>query len=312
METWIAAGDETGDWDIVNGRFGGNFNGLAWVLGSLSLWEHALQQRIGAHTALDVFSTPIANRLTAGPMRPASSGKYHLLDVWKQFRFGGVDAINLDVEQLDPALELVRRDARWLLRDSGLGVLVVGGNAGDAHVAGLGRSGDGLRERARAFSALLGVVLPFLPGEDNLHLLVEGRTESRLADMAQTNQFAVPSYDGKRMLEPFRDFAGRLVEDLQRMAGQARQTVRDDPVLERFSCKGRKGLGGYFSKLRRHSILGANPERTVAAMNGLADLAAALAPRPPDSSNCHLVVPAGYSPNFWSANYRELRHVLQS
>lgn len=61
MEIWIAAGDETGNWDIVDGRFGSDFIGLAWVLGPVSVWERALQMPLGDTTALAAFSSHSAN-----------------------------------------------------------------------------------------------------------------------------------------------------------------------------------------------------------------------------------------------------------
>ena len=73
MEVWIAAGDETGKWDIVDGRFRSDFTGLAWVLGAVAVWERALQMPLGDSTALEVFSQSFAKRLP--------SGRRELLDV---------------------------------------------------------------------------------------------------------------------------------------------------------------------------------------------------------------------------------------
>src|ERR1017187_8078636 len=83
MEIWIAVGDETGDWDIVDGSFRTDFTGLAWVLGPVSVWERALQMPLGDSTAAAVFSQPFATRLPDGVQLPEISAKYHLLDVWR-------------------------------------------------------------------------------------------------------------------------------------------------------------------------------------------------------------------------------------
>lgn len=206
MAIWLATGDETGAWDIADGRFcsddRGNprpaeFNGLAWVIGNLSAWENALNSAVGNMSALNAFTQPISQRLPPGVTLVGNSTKYHLLDVWQTFRGQGRD-IPLDEPQDEPALELVRQDAIWLLRQSGLGVLAAGGNADDARVAGIGLLNDGLRERARAFAALLAPALPFLPSGDAIKLMAEGRTESALANAAQ----ALPS--GQRPQEPGR------------------------------------------------------------------------------------------------------------
>lgn len=103
-----------------------------------------------------------------------------------------------------PILELLRTDAAWLLQKSGLGVLAVGGSASaDGKAAGLGLSGDGLRERARAFAGLMMVAMPFLPDDASLNLLAEGRTEEARADADPANRFAQLSNEGMRYQEPY-------------------------------------------------------------------------------------------------------------
>ena len=242
MERWIAVGDETGGWDIIDGRFGTEFTGLAWVLGPMSAWESALQMSLGSSTALSAFSRPIGDRLHDGARLPVNSRKYHLLDVWaycKAKKFG--TPVLLDEEQEDPVLELLRQDAVWLLNASGLGVLTAGGSAADAQAAGLGISGDGLRERARAFAGLLTVALPFLPVDSELRLLVEGRTEADIADAVKANRFsqrADSRGDSIRYLEPYRDFIGRLREDVTRSAEWCRRSVSGGLVVSEYQCLG--------------------------------------------------------------------------
>lgn len=306
MSIWIAAGDETGSWDIVNGRFGSSFTGVAWVLAPLSAWDAALQMPLGGVTALEAFSRPIADRLPAGATLTETSNKYHLKDVWSCFRDESRDVL-LDVPQDDPRLELVRADAIWLLHDSGLGVLTTGGDASDARAAGLGLSGDGLRERARAFAGLMTVALPFLPGGDSLNMMAEGRTESAAADAVRPGQGAGQYME--RYQEPYRDFLGRLTEDVRRAAGRCRTLVADGKVGDTIYSKGGSELGSFLAGVRGAPFLQAHALEGVAAMNGIADLAAAFAPRPP-RAGCRLVSPSGSSTNLWVGNYRELRHAI--
>ncbi len=306
MAIWIAVGDETGSWDIVNGRFGSSFTGVAWVLAPLPAWDAALQMPICGVTALEAFSRPIADRLPTGITLTESSKKYHLMDVWKCFRDDTRDVL-LDAPQDDPRLELIRADAIWLLRDSGLGVLATGGDASDARAAGLGLSGDGLRERARAFAGLMTVALPFLPGGDSLNLMAEGRTESAVADAVRLGQGA--GDHTIRYQEPYRDFLGRLTEDVRRAAARCRTFVADGKVTDSIYSKGGSELGSFLSGLRGVPFLQAHALEVIAAMNGIADLAAAFAPRPA-GAGCRLVPPGGPSANLWAGNYRELRHAI--
>ena len=310
MEIWIAAGDETGGWDIVDGSFCTEFTGLAWALGPVSAWDRALQMPLGNSTALAVFSQAFATRLPDGIHLPKNSTKYHLKDIWDYCNAGKINVeITLDVPQENPVLELLRADAEWLLRQSGLGVLAVGGTASDGKAAGLGLSGDGLRERARAFAGLMMVTMPFLPGDASVNLLAEGRTEMAIADAAKYNLFSENANDN-RLFEPYRNFIGHLTEDLARASERCRPVVADGSVVSQFSCKGSKGRDGLVAligTLRGLPFLRAHADEAVAAMKGIADLAAALMPRP-EGGNSRMVVPSGFSGNHWAGNFRELRH----
>ena len=306
MEIWLATGDETGDWDIVDGSFGSDFVGLAWTLGPVRVWENALQMPVGNVSALEAFSQPINDRLK-GVRLSKNSSKYHLMDVWLGYCKGkGFDNIPLDVRQEDPVLELLRSDAEWLLRQSGLGVLTVGGGAADAKAAGLGLSGDGLRERAKAFAGLMTAAMPFLPGDAKLNLMAEGRTEIEIADAVKACRF-MEYTNPNRKEEPFRDFLGRLTEDLRRAASRCRSSVSKGTVVDNIFCMGGRPLEQFFAeKLRGAPFLKANAAKSVAAMKGIADLAAALLPRP-QGSDCCLVVPPGFSDSIWCRNFRDLR-----
>jgi len=313
LEIWIAAGDETGNWDIVDGRFRSDFTGLAWVLGPVSVWERALQMPLGESTALEVFSQSFAKRLPSGVKLAKNSAKYHLLDVWDHYRKRGMNQdVALDVPQEDAILELLRKDAQWLLQRSGLGVLAAGGSAADGKAAGLGLSGDGLRERARAFAGLMMVAMPFLPGDARLNLLAEGRTEEAIADAARHNLFSENATDN-RLFEPYRNFIGHLREDLLRASERCRPVVAEGTVVSEFSCKGSKGRDGLkalLETLRGMPFLQSNASGAVAAMKGIADLAAALVPRP-EGAGCRLRAPQGYSANHWAGNFRELSHAIR-
>ena len=312
MEIWIAAGDETGGWDIVDGSFRTDFTGLAWVLGPVSVWERALQMTLGGSTALELFSRPFETRLPDGVQLQKNSTKYHLMDIWGYCRKNSLNIdIALDVPQEDPVLELLRGDAEWLLRQSGLGVLAMGGSGADGKAAGLGFSGDGLRERARAFAGLMTVALPFLPGDASLNLLAEGRTEQAIADAAKYNLFSENVSD-TRLFEPYRNFIGHLMEDLARASERCQPAVANGAPISQFACKGSKGRDGLVSlieSLRGFPFLRAHAAEAVKAMNGVADLAAALMPRP-DSNECRIVVPEDFSANLWAGNFRELRHAI--
>lgn len=312
MEIWIAAGDETGGWDIVDGSFSTDFTGLAWVLGPASVWEQALQMPLGDSTALAVFSQPFSTRLPDGRKLPENSAKYHLMDIWGYCKKNRLSIdVALNAAQDDPILELLRGDAEWLLRKSGLGVLAVGGSAADGKAAGLGLSGDGLRERARAFAGLMTVAMPFLPGDASLNLLAEGRTEKAIADAARYNLFSENAND-TRLFEPYRNFIGHLTEDLARASERCRPAVADGAVARQFACKGSKGRDGLVAligSLRGFPFLRAHAAEAVAAMNGIADLATALMPRP-EGSGCRVLVPQDFSTNHWAGNYRELRHAI--
>ena len=192
MEIWIAAGDETGDWDIVDGRFGSEYSGVAWVLGSLSSWDKALRMPHGGMSALEAFSRPIAEQVVPAVTLPAKSTKYHVLDVWKY-----TASAKLAREVTSDSVETSTLFSNCCVAtrpgcssgESGLGTLAVGGSAADGKAAGLGVSGDGLRERRSAFAGLLSVALPFYPGDTSLNLLAEGRLESVIADAAASTAF---------------------------------------------------------------------------------------------------------------------------
>ena len=309
MEIWIAAGDETGKWDIVKGRFESEFTGLAWVLGPLSVWEQALQMPLGNANALTAFSQPFAARLPEGVQLLENSAKYHLMDVWAYCKTNELSVdVDLGMPQDNPILELLRRDAEWLLQSSGLGVLAVGGSAADGKAAGLGLSGDGLRERARAFAGLMTVAMPFFPGDAGLNLLAEGRTEKLITDAAKYNLFSENAYDN-RLFEPYRNFVGHLTEDLARASERCQPAVADGAVISQFFCKGGKGLVDLIRKARGVPFLQAHAGEAVAAMKGLADLAAALMPRPKGTIS-RLVVPADFSANHWAGNFRDLRNAI--
>lgn len=308
MEIWFGAGDETGNWDMLDGQFRSDCIGVAWVLGDSATWERALQQEIDGIAALEVFSTPIANRVADSDSAAEASGKYHVIDVWRRFRHQTHD-IPIGEPNEDPWLERIRRDAAWLINDSGLGVLVVSGTPADARAAGLGRSGDGLRERARAFAGLMTVALPFLPGGASLNLLVEGRTESLGANAVALsgNNLRV---EGSRSLEPYRDFIGRLREDLGRSAERCAAMVAEGTIADRFFCGGRSLIGGFLSNsLRGYPFLSTHADASVQAMNGIADLAAAFAPRP-EGKGCRLLLPGTNCGRIWVGNFRDLRHAL--
>ncbi|HRD89502.1 MAG TPA: hypothetical protein PK752_14790, partial [Accumulibacter sp.] len=262
--------------------------------------------------ALEVFSQSFAKRLPSGVKLAKNSAKYHLLDVWDHYGKRGMSQnVALDVPQEDPILDLLRKDAQWLLRRSGLGVLAAGGNAADAKVAGLGLSGDGLRERARAFAGLMMVAMPFLPGDASLTLLAEGRTEAAIADAARYNLFSETATDN-RLFEPYRNFIGHLREDLVRASERCRSVVADNHVVSEFSCKGSMGRDGLMTFLETLSgipFLRAHAAEAVAAMKGIADLAAALMPRPA-GGRYRMVVPPDFSANHWAGNFRELRHAI--
>lgn len=310
MEIWIAAGDETGDWDIVDGRFGSEYSGVAWVLGSLSSWDKALRMPHGGMSALEAFSRPIAERLPSSVTLPAKSTKYHVLDVWKYTASAKLAReVTLDSVNVNPVLELLRGDAAWLLGESGLGTLAVGGSAADGKAAGLGVSGDGLRERARAFAGLLSVALPFIPGDTSLNLLAEGRLESVIADAARFNRFSDGNHN--KYVEPYRSFVGYLTEDLARIAKSSLPAVADGIVVNRFICKGKGPLRRFIEEQARGvPLLKANAEAAVLAMNGIADLAAALVPRPAGVGGCRLVVPVEMAGNLWAGNFKELRRAI--
>jgi hypothetical protein len=294
MAYWLAAGDETGNWDMEKGRFMGGYLGVAWVLGSMSAWETALQMDRGGRSALDIFSSSFQERVKDVHW-PVKSTKYHVFDVW---RYCGTHDLNepftLDQPQSDAVLECLRQDVVWLLKDSGLGVLATGGTPQEAKVASLGLSGDGMRERAKAFAALMTVVLPFLPGADRMNFVVEGRLER------------------DHQSEPFRDFLSRLKEDLGRSAMQCRSVLPDEKCIDTFDASGGSGMRAFLvNPDRRSAFLNRNAERVVKAMQGLADLAAALAPRP-DASGVRLGMPDEMAGNLWSGNIKELSHVFKN
>ena len=207
-------------------------------------------------------------------------------------------------------LELLRSHAEWLLQKSGLGVLAVGGSRADAKAAGLGMSGDGMRERSRAYAGLMTVALPFFPGDASVHLMLEGRTESALANVAWDEVFQ--TRDNKdRNSEPFRIFIGELHEDLKKSASRCQAFIATGSLVSKFDAGGRNHMAHFLSKqLGGTPFLKAHSTQAVKAINGIGDLAAALTPRP-SGRGYRLMVPPGFSNNFWAGNYRELQHAFK-
>jgi hypothetical protein len=316
VEIWIAVGDETGGWDIIDGAFTTDFTGLALALGPIAAWDSALQMPLGDSTALMAFSRPFSSRLPAGVVLPISSKKYHVADVWKYCQRMKVEGdILVDQPHPDPVVELLRKDARWLLEASGLGVMSVGGTGSDAKAAGIGISGDGLRERARVFAGLMSVALPFFPADSKLNILVEGRTESDISDAVKANRFSSASEgraDRIRYLEPYRDFVGRLKEDLARSSERCQPLVAGGRVVKDFFCVSSNELSRFLATQARNvPFLKVNSAGSLAAMNGIADLAAALISKPGEEV-CRLTVPTKFAGRHWTGNFRDIRHATRS
>lgn len=309
LTAWIAVGDETGQWDIVDQRFSGSANGLAWLLGSAEAWDRALAIPLGGRTALEVFSNPIAQHLPVGTkLSEKTSPHYHLLDFWTGDRRPAMDVL-LDEPQADEALDRIRQDLCWLLEESGLGVLAAGGDAASARASGLTDSGDGMRARALAYARLIGLALPFMPAEDTLNLVADPRSEAAHSDIHQ-GTVAASTDTQKRVQEPYRDFVSRLKEDVCALARHCEQTLVDGPLLkaESIFCIRPSGLTGFLSKLKGCPLLSKHTGQAIEAMKGMADLAAALAPRPPGAGT-RFVVPAQLASHLRCLDYRELAHV---
>jgi hypothetical protein len=167
-----------------------------------------------------------------------------------------------------------------------------------------------MRERSRAFAGLMTIVLPFLPVDSSLLLLLEGRTESALADVAWDNVFNA-SADEYRTLEPFRVFIGQIKEDLKKSAQRCLAFTSTGSLLDKFQAGGRNEMARFINyKLAGKPFLQVNSAQAVKAMNGIGDLAAALTPRP-SGRGSRLMVPPGFSNNFWAGNYRELQHAFK-
>lgn len=307
MTMWIAVGDETGIWDIENGQFGNKHQpiGVAWVLGAAPAWQKALTLPRGASTPLATFSTSFAKRLPDSGITTMTD-KYHVLDVWKRCTARKLKSVlRLDEPHEEPILETLRDDLNWLLQESGLIVLAAGDSAGRAMSAGLDASGDGMRERARAYAALLGVVLPFLPMGATLVLRPEARSESLPSDTVLATERAGRAHARKQ--EPYRDFMGRLREDLHRVAGMADAARDGDKAQVEIlswanATRSPNRLQGEFPLLTEQRGV------TEKAMSGLADLAAALAPRPDPS--VRIEIPEGWAPNLWSGTLAEVLHAF--
>ena len=308
MANWYAAGDETGTWDIIDGRFGSKYIGVAWVLGSGHAWERALTMAHNGATRLQTFTTPFATRFPTHRVEVES--QYHVKNVWDYCRNEHIAGdIPLDAPHADPVVEALRSDAAWLLKESGLAVLASGDKEAHARAAGLGDSGDHMRERARAMAALFGVALPFIPENDTLILLPEGRKENWESDILRATGSKPP--DGDRRREPYRDFLGRLREDIKDIAqrclplldsGKIVGDIRfaddsdyiDSVEREEFNAAARKEFPLLRSKKRD----------TMAAMSALADMAAALARGL--SGQQGLVVPAALERNLWTGSLGEV------
>lgn len=307
MGYWIAAGDETGNWDIVDGSFGSSYTGLAWVLAKDSSWAQALASAHGETTALDAFSRTFRSRLPECADLPDAGDKYHVKDVWDYCSKRGLATeIPLDVPQDDPVLEMLRGDALWLISRSGLSVLAAGGDAEDARAAGLLDSGDGLRERARAFAALMMLALPFLPGDDQVLLQPEGRTEVLIAQAAKFNLFSERTSD-TRGFEPYRNFVDHLTDDLARAARRCKEVVSGGEVVSTFECRKSWEIANVVRNARQPR-LSAETAKVAKAINGIADLAAALIANP--AARSRLVVPAAMAGNVWTGNYRQLGEAI--
>lgn len=309
MTLWIAVGDETGHWDIVDQRFSGKSNGLSWLMGSAEAWDRALGLPLGSRTALEVFSSPISEHLPIPLKLDKPSPHYHLLDVWKARPMRPSD-VPLETPQDDPVLERIRLDLRWLLEESGLGVLAAGGETATAGAAGLTASGDGMHARALAYARLMGMALPFLSAGDSLNLVAEPRSENAQADIHHRTREAGEKLSKPRTQEPYRDFLARLSEELARLATGCKRTLVAGSMTkpEDFHCISPHRLQGFLGKQRCCPLLQKNAKQAVAAMKGMADLAAALSPRE-SGGGTRFLVPEELSSHFHAMDYRELAHV---
>jgi hypothetical protein len=260
-------------------------------------------------TKLKTFTTSFATRFQNRPIEVEN--QYHVKNVWNYCTSEQIKGdIPIDTSHDDPVVEALRSDAAWLLKDSGLAVLAAGDIEVRARAAGLGASGDHMRERARAMASLMGVALPFIPERDSLTLLPESRSEDWESDIVRAA--GETPQDGVRKKEPYRDFLGRLREDLDgisqscspllasgKMVSDVRfhdESDNADPVARKESfLAARKEFPLLYSKT--------GPD-TRAAMSALADLAAAFAPRP--SGRPGLVVPPSLVHNLWSGSLSEV------
>jgi hypothetical protein len=315
MANWYAAGDETGRWDIVSGRFSSLYIGVGWALGSGQGWQRALDLAHNGSTRLKTFITPFSERFPTHAV--TVENQYHVKNVWDYCREEGIKGdIALDTPHADPVVEALRSDAEWLLKDSGLAVLAAGDTESRAKSAGLGASGDHMRERARAMASLLGVVLPFIPDGDSLHLLPAGRNEDTESDILRASAESRPL--GDRVKEPYRDFLGRLREDLDRIARSYVPLVTSGKVISDFRFQDRPEFSDIDPIERREIHSAARKEFPLlhsksgddvrSAMLAIADLAAAFSPR--ESGKLRLVVPDAFKSNLWVGNLGEVIHAF--
>lgn len=310
MTLWIAVGDETGQWDIVDQRFSGKSNGLAWLMGSAEAWDRALGMTLGGRTALEVFSSPISAHLPVALKLDKPSAHYHLLDAWQGHPLPPCD-VSLNTPHEDPVLERIRLDLCWLLEESGLGVLAAGGATTAARAAGLTASGDGMHARAVAYARLMTMALPFLSVEDSLNLVAEPRSENSQADIHRQTTDADRKETGPRTQEPYRDFIARMKEELASSATACNRTLAAGSMIkaENLHCISPYNLQGFLGK-RLHGcpLLQKHPEQAVSAMKAMADLAAALTPREPGDGK-RFLVPEELSSHLHAMDYRELAYV---
>ncbi len=201
---WLAIGDETGSWDFETTRDGKR--GLVLILARTDAWQGALKETIAGQSVAKRMAQPLQHL----PGFSAKSTFHHALDAFKL----GPDGLSQELH------EELRQNLGWLAGHQQL--MTLGFHASHAELyQRLTHSQDATCALAKAYAALVALVLPFLGQQDELllgfgprseNLNTVAATRSGLQDALNTNNRA--EMDSRRFLSTLRD---SLIGNLNRV-----------------------------------------------------------------------------------------------
>ncbi len=261
MTTWLAVGDETGNWDKINDAQGdgGRFLGVALVLAPWSVWQSLNKERIDDRSLGERMGKPLRGLPPRYLDRKETS--HHVMPAFKYLRERNLHGEwSLAKPADDPVAQELTAHLRWLAFHRRFAVLGTSGPLDMVRELHQGR--DSAQALGQVYGLLAALALPFLNPGDTLLVAPGPRSEppdSLAWERARIGSKAVAS--DKRQDSDLRGLLTALEDTAHKALG----------VWERRPlAKLEAGTMTYFIKERRLGHI------NISAANAVADLGTAL------------------------------------